>query len=73
MAIFRPAFAPRLYSSSNLIEPFAPPVFVLASKVPASCHLQVEQQSQVACECMQGGSCLFPCLATGDPNKRNLV
>lgn len=38
MAIFSPAFEPWVYSSSCLIEPFAPLVFVFASYVPASCH-----------------------------------
>lgn len=39
MATFKPLLEPWLYSSSFLMEPFGPPVFVLTSYVPASCHL----------------------------------
>lgn len=40
MAFFKPLLEPWLYSSSFLIDPLGPPVFVFASYVPASCHLQ---------------------------------
>jgi hypothetical protein len=45
MAIFKPAFEPWVNSSSYLIEPFAPPVLVLTSYVPASCHLRYKGKS----------------------------
>lgn len=39
MAILRPLFAPWANSRSLRMDPLGPPVLVLASYVPASCHL----------------------------------
>lgn len=48
MAFFKPLLEPWLYSSSLLIDPLGPPVFVFTSYVPASCHLQIKEEEENA-------------------------